>query len=203
MKIWNSAIKFEFHFELDGEALRFCVADTKKHVFVLLKTKSGHQLIEYYLCQKEVTRSWKVKGNAVILNATMDVSPDGKFLVLHNECQPKELEIIHKAGDKCNMKRMEGCTHKFMCLDLSKEECAWKICNKILTKIPMLGYCWDFIGPSTVLLARDRVSVEWDLVEDKCDQQLVKGTKTPRFFRPSWLENDKNWGTVSMWCIYV
>ena len=181
---------------LDGTCLTFCLNTTLSNAYVLVKGKvmQATRIDTQTLKEK---RSWDITGKVEICDPTMKVSNNEKFLVVKNRCSETELDIICKSELKNNLFQLQNCPFKFLCLDLSQRPCNWGTCHRYMTKIPMRAHTLDTLGEGMFIMGRGRITTVWDVAQDKCDQILVKGTKTPQFFRPSWLETDETWKTVN------
>ena len=58
-----------------------------------------------------------------------------------------------------------------------------------LSKIPALGCSWETCSENSIMIARARVTITFNPELKVTNQQLVKGTKIPQYYRPEYIDN--------------
>lgn len=123
------------------------------------------------------------------------LSDNEKYLAFKIRVTQKEYDIIQRAEQKQNLSQSVS-PYKYAALDLGGQSPALITCFRILTKIPFLGNSWAVHSKSLILLGSNQKIIFWDVDNGTCDQKMLRGTKIPKFFRPIWIESEKNWGSL-------
>ena len=158
---------------------------SREEKFVILKIISGKS------CMKDVSKEIKEGlGRDVasledqILGVSMLGNLQGKK-VLGSNTKPKKKVTKKKA--------VPGATEfdgkmQLASFDVKKFSGDLRFCNRPLMTAPMLCHDCLPLPNHDMLLARDRITILWDVEGGACDQRMSKMARVPMMYRPEWLE---------------
>ena len=189
--------------ELDGLDVVAVTISPMDNTLHIVTKHEGHCTISIFdpVTQK-IEKSIEVTSKNTFQTNHMNVrlTPTGNYLIFMIRCTEKELQIVIDAEKKGNLSASpsyeQAPSYKFAALNLKQPSKELLLCYRQLTRILCLGSSMEILPPNVVLIGRQRVSIQWDIDTGQCDSKLVKGTKTPQYFRPIWIEHDHDWGTI-------
>jgi WD40 repeat protein len=189
--------------QLDGlDVLAMTLSSPHNTLHIITKQHGQCTLWIFNSASRSIEKSIVVPSKNTFQTNCMKVrlTDTGKYLVFMIKCTEIEVNIIKDAEKKGNLSispSYHTCpSYKFAALNLKQPTKELLLCYRQLTKIITLGSVMEILDGNIVLIGRQRASLQWDIDTGNTDSKLVKGTKTPQYFRPIWIEHDQDWGSI-------